>query len=153
QAGLEQRTKELIALTGGLQAVGVPRERVAGLADIEGQITLRLQQLNTAAKRRLEFKARREAAVTDLAAMDAKFLNALEPLVDDAVFKLITNGEQVTKDSTKAINDLVEGGVSALQQLLTINAKGNLIAGLLVEAAQVPDPNLIQPIRERFKAA
>ncbi len=153
QAGLEQRTKELIALTGGLQAAGVPQDRVADLADIEGQITLRLQQLDTAVKRRLEFKARREAAVTDLAGADAEFLNVLEPLVDDAVFNLITNGEQVTKDSTKAINDLVEGGVSTLQQLLTINAEGNLIAGLLVEAAQVPDPNLIQPIRERFKAA
>ena len=153
QAGLEQRTKELIALTGGLQAAGVPQDRVADLADIEAQITLRLQQLDTAVKRRLEFKARREAAVSDLAAVDAEFLNILEPLVDDAVFNLITNGEQVTKDSTKAINDLVEGGVSTLQQLLTINAEGNLIAGLLVEAAQVPDPNLIQPIRERFKAA
>ena len=148
QAGLEKRTKELIAVTGGLQAAGVPQERVADLADIEGQITLRLGQLDTAVKRRLESKARRETLVTDLAGADAKFLNVLEPLVDDAVFNLITNGEQVTKDSTKAINDLVEGGVSTLQQLLTINAEGNLMAGLLVEAAQVLDPNLIQPIRE-----
>jgi signal transduction histidine kinase/DNA-binding response OmpR family regulator/HAMP domain-containing protein len=153
QAGLEKLTKELIAVTGGLQAAGIPQERVADLADIEGQITLRLGQLDTAVKRRLEFKARRETLVTDLAGADAKFLNVLEPLVDDAVFNLITNGEQVTADSTKAINDLVEGGVSTLQQLLTINAEGNLIAGLLVEAAQVTDPNLIQPIRERFKAA
>ena len=53
QAGLEQRTKELITLTGGLQAVGVPRERIADLADIEGQITARLRELDTAVKRRL----------------------------------------------------------------------------------------------------
>ena len=153
QAGLEERTKELIALTGGLRAAGVPRERIADLADIEGQITLRLRELDTAVKRRLGFKARREAAVSDLAGVHAQFQNALAPLADDAVFDLITNGEQVTADSTKAINDLVEGGVSTLQQLLTINAEGNLIAGLLVEAAQVTDPNLIQPVRERFNAA
>jgi signal transduction histidine kinase/DNA-binding response OmpR family regulator/HAMP domain-containing protein len=153
RAGLQERTKELIALTGALRVVGAPRERIADLADIEGQITLRLSELDTAVKRGLGFKARREAAVADLAGVHAEFLNALEPLADDAVFELVTNGEQVTADSTKAINDLVEGGVSTLQQLLTINAEGNLIAGLLVEAAQAPDPNLIEPLRERFDTA
>ena len=67
QAQLEKRTKELITLTGGLQAAGVPRERIADLADIEGQITARLRELDTAVKRRLGFQARREAVVTDLA--------------------------------------------------------------------------------------
>ena len=143
----------MITLTGGLQAAGVPRERIADLADIEGQITVRLRELDTAVERRLGFQARREAVVTDLAGADAQFLNALEPLVDDAAFELITSGEQVTAESTKAINDLVEGGVSTLQQLLTVNAAGNLVAGLLAEAAQVEDPTLIQPIRERFNAA
>jgi signal transduction histidine kinase/CheY-like chemotaxis protein/PAS domain-containing protein len=153
QAGLEERTEELIALTGDLAAVGVPRERIADLADIEGQITARLRELNTAVERRLGLKSRREKVVTDLAGVHAGFLNALEPVVDDAVFELIIRGEEVTAESSEAITGLVEGGVSALQQLLTINVAGNLIAGLLAEAAQVTDPTLIQPIRERFNAA
>ena len=78
--------------------------------------------------------------VTGLAGVHTGFLNALEPLVDDAVFELIIRGEEVTAEGTKAINDLVEGGVSTLQQLLTVNAAGNLVAGLLAEAAQVKDP-------------
>ena len=57
QAQLEKRTKELITLTGGLQAAGVPRERIADLADIEGQITVRLRELDTAVKRRLGFQS------------------------------------------------------------------------------------------------
>jgi hypothetical protein len=40
-----------------------------------------------------------------------------------------------------------------IDQLFTINAEGNLAAGLLTEAAHVSDPALIQPIRERFLAA
>ena len=153
QAQLEKRTKELMALIGGLQAAGVPQKRIADLADIEGQITVQLRELDTAVKRRLGFQARRETVVTDLAGADAQFLNALEPLVDDAAFELITSGEQVTAESTKAINNLIEGGVSTLQQLLTVNAAGNLVAGLLAEAAQVEDPTRIQPIREHFNAA
>jgi class 3 adenylate cyclase/HAMP domain-containing protein len=37
--------------------------------------------------------------------------------------------------------------------LLTLRAEGNLAAGLLNEAAGVPDPSSLQPLRERFVAA
>jgi signal transduction histidine kinase len=153
QAGLEERTNEMIALNGRLVAVGVPAERVEDLTDIEGRITLLLQQLDSAVEDRLGLKGRREAAVTDLRGLEAKFLNILEPMVDDAVFNLIISDQRAAAHRTEAINNLVEGGVATLQQLLTINAEANLIAGLLVEAAQVRDPNLIQPIREGFNAA
>ena len=42
--------------------------------------------------------------------------------------------------------------MTALQALLT-RAEGNLVAGLLAEAAHVDDAALIQPIHERFTAA
>ena len=62
-------------------------------------------------------------------------------------------GEGVTAKSASAITGLVEGGVSKIDQLLTINAEVNLAAGLLAEAGHVRDPVFIQPIRERFVAA
>ena len=37
--------------------------------------------------------------------------------------------------------------------LLTLRAEGNLAAGLLNEAAGVPDPSSLQPLQERFVAA
>ena len=73
--------------------------------------------------------------------------------MDDAGFDLVTTSEDVTAKSKEAITGLVEGGVNALQALLTLRADGNLAAGLLGEAAHVDDPALIQPIRERFSAA
>jgi class 3 adenylate cyclase/HAMP domain-containing protein len=36
---------------------------------------------------------------------------------------------------------------------MTINAEGNLAAGLLAEAAHIDDPDLLQPLREKFRAA
>jgi hypothetical protein len=59
----------------------------------------------------------------------------------------------VTAEGTKATTDLVEGNVSKIDQLFTINAEANLAAGLLTEAAHVSDPAFVQPIRERFLAA
>ena len=74
-------------------------------------------------------------------------------MVDDAGFNLVITSEEVTAQSKEAITGLVEGGVNALQALLTLRAEGNLAAGLLAEAARVDDPALIPPIRERFSAA
>src|SRR5262245_15841302 len=72
---------------------------------------------------------------------------------DDASFDLVTTSEDVTAKSTQAITDLVEGGVSTLQVLLTLRGEGNLAAGLLSEAAGVPDPSSLKPLQERFVAA
>ena len=69
-------------------------------------------------------------------------LETLAPMVDDAGFNLVTTSEDLTAKSTEAITGLVEGGVSTLQALLTLRNEGNLAAGLLNEAAGVPDPEL-----------
>jgi class 3 adenylate cyclase/phosphoglycerate-specific signal transduction histidine kinase len=153
QKRLTQRLNELSALTEGLKATSVADARRANLIEIEAKIANELKALNGAVERRLRLSAQRETAIADLGAVHARFQDALVPLVDDAGFDVVTASEEVAANSKKAITDLVEGGVNALQVLLTLRAEGNLAAGLLAEAAHVDDPALIQPIRERFSAA
>ena len=153
QERLVRRLNEISAVTEGLKVTGVAEARLANLIEIEGKIATELKALDGAVEQRLRLSAQRETAVADLAVVQTKFQNALEPLVDDAGFNLVTTSEEVTAKSKEAITGLVEGGVNALQALLTLRAEGNLVAGLLAEAAHVDDPALIQPIRERFSAA
>jgi len=153
QAKLEEGARALVALIDDLNASNVPQERTIALSNIEREITAKLKELNVAVEKRLRLEAQRQAAVRGLSTAHASFLIALEPLIDDSVFNLVTKGEDVTAESIRAITDLVEGNVSRIDQLSTINAEGNLAAGLLAEAAHVSDPALIQPIRERFLAA
>jgi adenylate cyclase len=153
QEKLVQRLKELAAVTEELKAAGVAKARLASLIEIEGKIDTELKALAGAVEQRLRLGAQREAAAADLAVVHTKFQEVLEPMVDDAGFDLVTTSEQVTAKSKEAITGLVEGGVSALQALLTLRAEANLVAGLLAEAAHVDDPALIQPIRERFAAS
>ena len=153
QERLVQRLNEISAVTEGLKVTGTAEARVADLIEIEGKIATELNALNGAVAQRLRLSAQRQAAVADLAVVETKFRDALEPLVDDASFNLVTTSEEVTTKSKEAITGLVAGGVNALQALLTLRADGNLAAGLLGEAAHVEDPALIQPIRERFSAA
>src|SRR6516164_7358529 len=152
-AKLEERARALASLIDNLIASKVPQERTIALSNIERETTAKLKELNVSVEKRLRLEAERQTAVRGLSAAHASFLIALEPLIDDSVFNLVTKGEDVTAESIKAITDLVEGDVNRIDQLFTINAEGNLAAGLLAEAAHVRDPALIQPIRERFLAA
>jgi len=153
QAKLEERARALVALINDLKASNVAPERTIALSSIEQRITAKLDELNVAVEKQLRLGEQRHVAVRNLSRAQASFLIALEPFVDDSVFHLVMRGEDVTAKSASAITGLVEGGVSKLDQLLTINAEANLAAGLLAEAAHVGDPVLIQPIRERFLAA
>src|SRR3954451_2624099 len=153
QQKLVQRLGELSAAAEGLKATGVPDARIASLVEIEGKIAAELKTLDSAVEQRLRLSARREAMVADVATLHEKLQTALEPLVDDAGFDLVTTSEDVTAKSKEAISGLIEGGVRSLQALLTLRAEGNLAAGLLGEAAHVDDSAAIQPLRERFSAA
>ncbi|MDX1425476.1 MAG: hypothetical protein R3322_20185, partial [Kiloniellales bacterium] len=153
QARLSQRTADLTAVIEDLSTGGLAPKTTARLLDLRNELTGKLEELNAAIERRLDLKAEREARLAELAAIHTRFLDAIEPLVDDSVFDLVISGEQVTAESTVAITDLVEGGVSRLDRLLSINAEANLAAGLLAEAMHVREGALIQPIRERFAAA
>jgi class 3 adenylate cyclase/phosphoglycerate-specific signal transduction histidine kinase len=148
---LVQRLKELAAVTEGLKATGVTQP--ANLIEIENEIATELNALSDAVEQRLSLSAKRETVVADLAALHAKIQNVLEPLVDDAGFNLVISSEDLATKNKEEISGLVEGGVKALQALLTLSAESNLAAGLLTEAAHVDDPALLQPIRERFSAA
>ncbi|MEK1855185.1 MAG: Cache 3/Cache 2 fusion domain-containing protein [Phyllobacterium sp.] len=153
QERLVRRLNEISAVTKGLKVTGVAEAKFVNLIEIEGNIATELKALDGAVAQRLRLSAQRETAIADLAVVQTKFQDTLEPLVDDAGFNLVTTSEDVTAKSKEAITGLIEGGVNNLQALLTLRADGNLAAGLLGEAAHVDDPVLIQPIRERFSAA
>src|SRR5262245_39083265 len=148
-----QKLNELSAMNDELKTTGVAEASLDSLIEIEGRIASELKELDGAVEQRLRLSAQREVAAANLAVAHAKFQEVLEPLVDDASFDLVTSSEDVTAKAKDAITGLVEGGVNALQALLTLRAEGNLAAGLLNEAAHIDDPALIQPIHERFAAA
>jgi class 3 adenylate cyclase/phosphoglycerate-specific signal transduction histidine kinase len=113
----------------------------------------RSQEFRALAETRHTLEAKLAKTVAAAEVAHRTLLEMLTPMVDDASFDLVTTSEEVTAESTEAITGLVEGGVNTLQVLLTLRAEGNLAAGLLNEAAGVPDPSLLQPLQERFVAA
>jgi class 3 adenylate cyclase/phosphoglycerate-specific signal transduction histidine kinase len=114
---------------------------------------VRSQELRAAVEKRPSLEAKREKMKAATESAHRALLEKLAPMVDDAGFDLVSMSEGVTAKTTEAITGLVLGGVRTLQVLLTLRAEGNLAAGLLNQAAGVPDPSSLQPLEERFDAA
>jgi len=110
QERLVRRLNEISAVTEGLKVTGMAEARFTNLIEIEGKIAIELKALDGAVAQRLRLSAQRQTAVADLAVVETKFQNALEPLVDDASFNLVTTSEEVTAKSKEAITGLIEGG-------------------------------------------
>src|SRR6516164_5789098 len=89
QQKLVERLSELSAAIDGLKS-GVAEAKLANVIEIEGKIATELKALDSAVEQRLRLGAQRETAVANLVALHAKFQGALEPLVDDAGFDLVT---------------------------------------------------------------
>ena len=118
EAKLEERARTLVTLIEDLIASHLAREKALALSRIERETTTKIKELNSAVEKRLRLEAERQAAVRGLSAAHANFLIAIEPLIDDSVFNLVTRGEDVTAESIKAITDLVEGNVSKMPSIL-----------------------------------
>jgi class 3 adenylate cyclase/phosphoglycerate-specific signal transduction histidine kinase len=114
---------------------------------------VRSQELHATAETRHSLQVKREGMAAAVEVAHRTLLETLAPMVDDAGFNLVTTSEDVTTKSSEAITELVEGGVSTLQALLTLRGEGNLAAGVLNEAAGVPHPSSLKPLQERFVAA
>ncbi len=153
QLKLRNRAIDMATLISRLGDSGLSEAKRNELAGIQARITEELGNLDEAVRNRLRIKDQKDRKIAVLSRTHATFTETLEPLVDDAVFEMVITGEGVTEQGKKAITDLVEGGVTAIHRLLTVNAEGNLAAGLLAEAAHIDDPDLLQPLRERFRAA
>jgi signal transduction histidine kinase/DNA-binding response OmpR family regulator/PAS domain-containing protein len=152
-AVLERKAKELVGLTEALGAADIAKQRIAGLTRIEEQITAKLKELDAAVEQRLAAKARKETAVAGLATVHARFLQELEPLVDDASFELVVASEKIAARSPEAVDKPIGAVVDELHVLLELLAEGNLAVGVLNEAAGVVDASKLEPLRERFGAA
>jgi len=136
------------------QALQQALDALLGLGSGEDNIfDVRERELRAGATARETLALRRQRMAEALKAAHGALLEILTPIVDDAAFDLVIDAEDVTAKNAEAITGLIDGGVTTLQALLALRAEGNLVAGLLAEAANTSDRALIQPLRERFIAA
>jgi methyl-accepting chemotaxis protein len=151
ERALKEAIDELAALPGG-------ETSTAPLRKAASEMTGNLAQIAAAVEQRLKLQAQRMAADKRARAAHDTMSAALAPRVDDASFDLVT-GLQAPPDlaDTAALQHhlagLADTQLAALQAFLDLRADGNLVLGLLIEAANQPKKEFLTPLRERYSAA
>ncbi|MBV8167420.1 MAG: HAMP domain-containing protein, partial [Alphaproteobacteria bacterium] len=135
-AGLRTAYDAIVALTTGPASVyALPFARPdASLADVQA-----------VQRARYAFVERIHAAHADFAAKAIA-------LVDGANFELVLSGEDLAKKNQGTLSQLMESGVTSLRSLLELQAEGNLLVGLIREAANTELTDRFVPMRERAQA-
>lgn len=145
---LFENLKRLDTLLGSVEeGQGTPVAR----ADLETRVaalTSNLRELDENVRRRLWYRAQKEELAERLRWASADFLDEIEPMLDDTRFNIEVRLEQAAS-SIGSI--LISGGDGAVRQasinqqaLYRINADGNLLAGLIGRAVNLPDESSLQ---------
>jgi hypothetical protein len=133
---------------------GNSRELIDGSRRAVGELSTILDRLDESVGRQLVVRAelaeRRDRAVE----LHRRLIERLTPLLDDATLFLVT-GYRNLDDAAPVSPDLRLSEAELLDYgaIAQLGIEGNLLGGLLAETTNVPDANLLQPLRERFQAA
>ena len=161
-AQLKAHQEELRRAIEALEATGNASE-ASSLRNLAGSFGDNLSALADGVQQRLALRDQRVALSQRIRDSHAALEQALAPLVDDAGFDLATGlqsaadgsgGKALDADAIKThLSDLADKQLVALQSMLDLRADSNLVLGLLIEAANVPEKDLLPPVRDRFDAA
>ena len=113
-----------------------------------------LDDLAAAVAQRLAATAGRERAVAAIEAAHHGFIAALGSMIDDASFDLQTalavDASQEIKQVQQTLTSISDHQLANVQALYQLLADGNLLFGLLTEAATTPNKDLLSPLRDRI---
>jgi class 3 adenylate cyclase len=156
--GQQKNIAELIAdletQISGATDRGIPHELIEKIRKATGELASVLDRLDQSVGRQLaiglQLADRRNRAVE----LHRRLIEKLTPLLDDATMYLVT-GYRALEDVTPVAEGqrLSQDALLDYAAIGQLGIEGNLIGGLLAEAANTPDVNLISPMRERFDAA
>ncbi|MEX0582792.1 MAG: MCP four helix bundle domain-containing protein, partial [Sneathiella sp.] len=151
-AELNLRAFELSALIEKSRDIYGDTESVSTLRAIERDLLQSLDTLETAVETKLVRRAARNAATEQLSRLHEAFLLKTEPLIDDAVFDFVMQGERLSSESTHQIADLVENSTRKVNEFLKFGGTIDNLEGVLSAVILASDLDSFGPLQTRYNA-
>jgi class 3 adenylate cyclase len=131
-----------------------PPELIVAIRDASRELSVVLDQLDKSVGRQLALRAELTQRRTLAVELHRRLTEKLVPLLDDATMFLVT-GYRYLDEVAPVPQELrlSQGALLDYAATMQLGIEGNLIGGLLAEAANIPDATLLPPMRERFEAA
>jgi len=154
---LQEKESAIQEQLGKLQEIG-QTAATETLQPLAAQLSSRLNELNSAVQERIVVAQQKAGHVADLRVAHEKFLQAIAPLVDETGFNLVMGlqslGEKAdVGDIGRRVGDLADRELASFEAMLRLVSEANQIAGILTEAAVLPQVELLNPARDRYLAS
>ncbi|MAZ01739.1 MAG: hypothetical protein CMN56_01230, partial [Sneathiella sp.] len=147
---LNRRAFELSALTERSRDIYGDTESVSTLREIEQQLVESLDELKSAVETKLSEREARNAATDQLSRLHEAFLLKMEPMIDDAVFDFVMQGEWLSAKSNVYISDLVENSTQKVGEFLEFGDRIDELEGVLSEVILASDLDSFGPLQTRY---
>jgi methyl-accepting chemotaxis protein len=122
----------------------------SALSETAEQLGPDLNALIDASTNRNGFDTKVADAINDLRSQHDGFLSTIETKVSAANRELIDGSNNVISLAADNLNTLITDQVGTLRAALTLQAEGNLLVSILIEAANANDGQTIEDLKVRF---
>lgn len=146
EATVESLVKELKSTSG-------EAEELDEISRIGMEISKTLQELDGAVESRLVLEDHLSRKELEVAELHRQIIEDLEPVLDDALFYLVTGYRKIDDTPTPLAQRLTVDGLLHYRALEQMEGQANLLASLLSEAGGISKPAYIKPLKERFDSA
>jgi methyl-accepting chemotaxis protein len=128
------------------------------LQPLAAELSTRLNELNTAVQERIVVGQQKAHHVASLRTAHEKFMQAIAPLVDETGFNLVIGLQSLAEkanaqDIGRRVSELADKELASFEAMLRLVSEANQIAGILTEAAALPQLELLNPARDRYLAS
>jgi serine phosphatase RsbU (regulator of sigma subunit) len=154
QLALDRLTVSLGRDIAGDRAATMDTNRISVVQEKSRLLSGTLDGLAASMGRQLGLRAELGRATPEAAEHHRRLIALLAPLLDDATLYLAT-GYRTLDDAAPdpPAKRFTKEALLVYAAMAQLSIEGNLIGGLLAEAANIPDAALLGPLRERFEAA
>ena len=149
---LNQRAFRLSELTDRSRDVFGESENWRKLKEIEHELVLSLGTLKNEVETRLTEREERQEGAEQLTRLHQTFLLRMEPLIDDAVFDFVMQGEWLSAKSNVYIADLIEKSTQKVGEFLKFGETLDELEGVLSAVILAPDLDSFGPLQIRYSA-
>src|SRR5579863_2277157 len=157
-AALNAHLQQLNTLIGELGTNTENAKTADALHKTAKDLQEKLAEIGTSVQHRLQLKDQREKLEDGINAAHRNLIGKIAPLVENANASLAANLHQAASGDDaaaigKAVTKLADSDLAHLQDLSTLQAQINLVAGLLTQASTTPNRDYMEMVTRSFTDA
>lgn len=126
------------------------KEKWKKLSNVENELSVSLSKLKNNVELRLTKKSETDNNTAELAQIHQAFLLVMEPLIDDAVFEFVLDGEKISEKSGDNLSALIGESITSVDAILAYRTSIDRAEDILAEVIFLREPKRLEILSAEF---